>query len=131
MYLTTEKKQEIFSTSGQAKSATDTGSAESQIALFTYRINHLTDHLKVHKHDYGTQLGLLKLVGKRRRLLNYLMKKRHHTIPGHSGCAGSEKINQTMQEKGNLLNSRFPHFCDFIVIHEVGDCGSKSGFWTS
>ena len=74
MYLTTEKKQEIFSTSGYAKSATDTGSAESQIALFTYRISHLTDHLKVHKHDYGTQLGLLKLVGKRRRLLNYLSK---------------------------------------------------------
>ncbi|AKD55500.1 30S ribosomal protein S15 [Spirosoma radiotolerans] len=75
MYLTTEKKQEIFSTSGYAKSATDTGSAESQIALFTYRISHLTAHLKVHKHDYGTQLGLLKLVGKRRRLLNYLLKK--------------------------------------------------------
>jgi small subunit ribosomal protein S15 len=75
MYLTTEKKQEIFSTSGHARSATDTGSAESQIALFTYRISHLTEHLKVHKHDYGTQLGLLKLVGKRRRLLNYLLKK--------------------------------------------------------
>jgi small subunit ribosomal protein S15 len=75
MYLTTEKKQEIFSTSGHAKSATDTGSAESQIALFTYRISHLTEHLKVHKHDYGTQLGLLKLVGKRRRLLNYLLHK--------------------------------------------------------
>ncbi|GAB3883778.1 30S ribosomal protein S15 [Spirosoma agri] len=75
MYLTTEKKQEIFSTSGHAKSAADTGSAESQIALFTFRISHLTEHLKVHKHDYGTQLGLLKLVGKRRRLLNYLQQK--------------------------------------------------------
>ncbi|CCH53524.1 ribosomal protein S15 [Fibrisoma limi BUZ 3] len=75
MYLTTEKKQEIFSTQGQARTATDTGSAESQIALFTYRINHLTEHLKVHKHDYSTRLGLLKLVGKRRRLLDYLMKK--------------------------------------------------------
>ncbi|RIV23410.1 30S ribosomal protein S15 [Fibrisoma montanum] len=75
MYLTTEKKQEIFSTQGHAKTAGDTGSAESQIALFTYRINHLTEHLKVHKHDYSTRLGLLKLVGKRRRLLNYLMKK--------------------------------------------------------
>ena len=75
MYLTTEKKQEIFSTSGFTKSVTDTGSAESQIALFTYRISHLTEHLKVNKHDYSTQLGLLKLVGKRRRLLNYLQKK--------------------------------------------------------
>ena len=75
MYLTTEKKQEIFSTSGRQRSATDTGSAESQIALFTYRISHLTEHLKVHKHDYSTQLGLLKLVGKRRRLLTYLTNK--------------------------------------------------------
>lgn len=75
MYLTTEKKQEIFSTQGHAKDATDTGSAESQIALFTYRINHLTEHLKVHKHDYSTRLGLLKLVGKRRRLLDYLQQK--------------------------------------------------------
>ncbi|MBC7570091.1 MAG: 30S ribosomal protein S15 [Spirosoma sp.] len=75
MYLTTEKKQEIFSTSGRTRSANDTGSAESQIALFTYRISHLTAHLKVHKHDYSTQLGLLKLVGKRRRLLTYLTNK--------------------------------------------------------
>ena len=74
MYLTTDKKQEIFSTQGFAKTTEDTGSAESQIALFTYRINHLTQHLKVHKHDYSTQQGLLKLVGKRRRLLNYLQK---------------------------------------------------------
>jgi small subunit ribosomal protein S15 len=74
MYLTTEKKQEIFATGGFEKSATDTGSAESQIALFTFRINHLTEHLKVHKHDFSTRLGLLKLVGKRRRLLNYLQR---------------------------------------------------------
>lgn len=75
MYLTTEKKQEIFAAQGAQKRATDTGSAESQIALFSYRINHLTEHLKVHKHDYSTRLGLLKLVGKRRRLLDYLQKK--------------------------------------------------------
>ena len=52
----------------------DTGTSESQIALFTYRINHLTDHLKVNKKDHSTRLGLLKLVGKRRRLLDFLYK---------------------------------------------------------
>ncbi|ADQ16679.1 30S ribosomal protein S15 [Leadbetterella byssophila] len=74
MYLTPEKKQEIFASKGLQKKATDTGSAESQIALFTYRIAHLTEHLKVNKHDYSTRSGLLKLVGKRRQLLDYLMK---------------------------------------------------------
>lgn len=75
MYLTSEKKQEIFESKGFQKKDSDTGSAESQIALFTYRIAHLTEHLKKHKKDYSTQLGLLKLVGKRRSLLKYLMKK--------------------------------------------------------
>jgi small subunit ribosomal protein S15 len=70
MYLTAEKKQEIFAQHG--KSATNTGSSESQIALFSYRINHLTEHLKLNKKDFSTQLSLLKLVGKRRRLLDYL-----------------------------------------------------------
>ncbi|BDX37018.1 30S ribosomal protein S15 [Tenuifilaceae bacterium CYCD] len=69
-YLSAEKKQEIFKDYG--KSNTDTGSPESQIALFSYRINHLTEHLKTHRKDYGTQRSLLKLVGKRRRLLDYL-----------------------------------------------------------
>jgi small subunit ribosomal protein S15 len=72
MYLTTEKKKEIFEKHG--KSATDTGSSEGQIALFTYRINHLTDHLKKNRHDFNTQRSLVKLVGKRRDLLNYLIK---------------------------------------------------------
>ena len=70
MYLTSEKKQELFKKHG--KSDTNTGSAESQIALFSYRINHLTEHLKKNKKDFSTQLALLKLVGKRRRLLDYL-----------------------------------------------------------
>lgn len=72
MYLTSEKKQELFAAHGFQKTATDTGSPESQIALFTERINHLTEHMKEHKKDYATRLGLLKLVGKRRRLLDYL-----------------------------------------------------------
>jgi small subunit ribosomal protein S15 len=70
MYLTAEKKTELFST--YAKSETDTGSTEGQIALFSFRISHLTEHLKVNRKDFGTQRALLKLVGKRRRLLDYL-----------------------------------------------------------
>ena len=69
-YLTAEKKQELFGKYG--KSNTDTGSPESQIALFSYRISHLTEHLKQNKHDFGTQRSLLRLVGKRRKLLMYL-----------------------------------------------------------
>ena len=72
MYLDSTKKEEIFGKYG--KSQTDTGSAESQIALFTYRINHLTEHLKVNKKDYNTELSLKILVGKRRRLLDYLIR---------------------------------------------------------
>ena len=53
----------------------DTGSPEVQIALLTTRIKELTEHLKVHKKDHNSRVGLLKMVGKRRRLLNYLMKK--------------------------------------------------------
>ncbi|ELR73382.1 SSU ribosomal protein S15p (S13e) [Fulvivirga imtechensis AK7] len=74
MYLHTEKKQELFENHGRLKSKQDTGSPESQIALFTYRINHLTEHMKKNKKDYSTQQGLLKLVGKRRKLLNFLHK---------------------------------------------------------
>ena len=74
MKLTTETKQELFEKSSLSKSKSDTGSPESQIALFTHRITHLTDHLKSNKKDFSTRLALLKLVGKRRRLLNYLTK---------------------------------------------------------
>ena len=72
MYLTAESKKEIFGKYG--KSNKDTGSPESQIALFSNRINHLTEHLKENKKDFSTQRALLKLVGKRRRLLDYLKK---------------------------------------------------------
>ena len=73
MYLTAEKKQEFFENYG--KSVSDTGSAEGQIALFTYRIKHLTGHLKSNKKDLFTQRSLIRLVGKRRRLLDYLKEK--------------------------------------------------------
>lgn len=70
MYLDKEKKEEIFGQYG--KSNTDTGSPESQIALFSYRISHLTEHLKINRKDYSTERALTALVGKRRALLNYL-----------------------------------------------------------
>ncbi|MDT0677845.1 30S ribosomal protein S15 [Autumnicola musiva] len=73
MYLSKEKKEEIFEKHGQSK--TDTGSAEGQIALFTYRIAHLSEHLKKNRQDYNSERSLVRLVGKRRSLLDYLMKK--------------------------------------------------------
>ena len=73
MYLDSEKKKEIFGIYG--KSNTDTGSPEAQIALFSVRIAHLTEHLKANKKDYNTQRSLKMLVGKRRRLLDYLVRK--------------------------------------------------------
>ncbi len=73
MYLSKEKKEEIFSKHGKGKN--DSGTAEGQIALFTYRITHLTEHLKKNRKDYNTERSLVKLVGKRRDLLDYLIKK--------------------------------------------------------
>ena len=73
MYLDQKEKEEIFAKHGKSKN--DTGSAEGQIALFTYRISHLTGHLKSNHKDYNTERSLVKLVGKRRSLLDYLMKK--------------------------------------------------------
>ncbi len=73
MHLTKEETQEIFAKYG--KSNTDTGSSESQIALFTNRIAYLTEHLKVNKKDFSTEYSLKKMVGKRRSLLDYLKAK--------------------------------------------------------
>lgn len=73
MYLDAAKKEEIFAKYG--KSNTDTGSAEAQIALFSYRISHLTEHLRSNRKYYSTERSLTMLVGKRRRLLNYLKDK--------------------------------------------------------
>ena len=72
MYLDSAKKKELFEKYG--KSATDTGSPESQIALFSVRISHLTEHLKKNHKDFATERSLKMLVGKRRRLLDYLIK---------------------------------------------------------
>lgn len=69
-YLQPEKKQELFEKYG--KTATDTGSPESQVALFTYRIKHLTEHVNKNRKDVVTRRALLRLVGKRRQVLDYL-----------------------------------------------------------
>ena len=78
MTLTKEAKQEIISKYGS--SDTDTGSTQVQIAMLTQRINELTEHLRTHKHDFYSRRGLLKLVGRRRRFLNYLQK---HDLEGY------------------------------------------------
>ena len=73
MALTKEQKEEIIKK--YAKSENDTGSSEVQIAILTEEINELTDHLKVHIHDHHSRRGLLKKVGQRRNMLQYLAKK--------------------------------------------------------
>lgn len=73
MALTKDKKQEVVGTYGRGDA--DTGSPEVQIALLTRRIEELTEHLRTHKKDHHSRRGLLKLVGQRRRLLNYLQKR--------------------------------------------------------
>jgi small subunit ribosomal protein S15 len=78
MALTKEAKQDLIAKHG--RSETDTGSPEVQIAMLTERINHLTEHLRTHKHDHYSRRGLLKLVGRRRRFLNYLQK---HDLEGY------------------------------------------------
>ena len=73
MYVDSSKKRDIFKKFGKGES--DTGSAEGQIALFSHRIKHLTDHLKTNKKDFNTQRALIRLVGKRRDQLDYLKNK--------------------------------------------------------
>jgi len=72
MSLTKERKLELVERFGE--SAADTGKAEVQIALLTERINHLTEHLRTHRKDHHSRRGLLMLVGRRRRFLNYLQR---------------------------------------------------------
>lgn len=81
MVLTPERKKEIID--NYKIHPSDTGSPEVQIALLSERINYLTEHFKVHKKDHHSRRGLLKLVGQRRQLLNYLKRKnidRYHTL---------------------------------------------------
>ncbi len=86
MYLTTDAKKAIFNQHGGSEK--NSGGAESQIALFTERINHLTEHLKINKKDHGTEKALTDLVGKRKQLLNYLKMydiERYRAIIGKLG----------------------------------------------
>ena len=79
--ISTEEKRDLVREYGEDEN--DTGASEVQIAIFTRRIEHLTEHLDEHPNDESTRRGLLKLVGKRRRLLNYLMDRdieRYRTI---------------------------------------------------
>jgi small subunit ribosomal protein S15 len=73
MTVTKERKQQLAEQYG--KSATDTGNAKVQVALLTERINDLTGHLRAHVHDHHSRRGLLMLVGRRRRFLNYLQRR--------------------------------------------------------
>ena len=86
MTLTKERKQELVEKFGDG--ATDTGKAEVQVALLTERINQLTDHLRTHRSDHHSRRGLLMLVGRRRRFLNYLQRndlERYRTLIGELG----------------------------------------------
>ena len=78
MSLTKEKKEELIGKYGRSEG--DTGSAEVQVALLTERINELTEHLRGHKKDHHSRRGLLKLVGRRRRLLTYMQR---HDLEGY------------------------------------------------
>lgn len=84
MHLTKEATQEIIKTHGG--DAKNSGAAESQIALFTKRIDHLTEHLKQNKKDHATEMALTNLVGKRKQLLNYL---RTHDITRYRAILGT------------------------------------------
>lgn len=86
MLLSAEAKKDIFRKYG--KNEINSGSSEGQIAMFTERINHLTEHLKISKKDFSTQRALIRLVGKRRALLDYLYKTditRYRAIIGELG----------------------------------------------
>lgn len=72
-YLTSEKKVEFYKEFGGSE--TNTGSVDAQVAILSHRINHLTEHLRNNKKDFGTKRALLKMVGRRRRLLNYVAKQ--------------------------------------------------------
>ncbi len=96
-YLTKEKKEEIFQEYGGDKS--NSGSIEGQIALFTFRIQSLTDHLKENRKDHSSRKALLTLVGKRRRLLNYLAKK---DINGYRAIIEKLEIRKSSVEGSSI-----------------------------
>ena len=113
MYLATEKKQELFENHGRLKSKQDTGSAESQIALFTYRINHLTEHLKSHKKDHSSRMGLLKLVGKKKKPARLPLQKGYREIQGDHSRIKLKKIKYAQREFINMSSLFCTSHSDF------------------
>lgn len=91
MKLNKEDKQQLFQEYGAKKSAQDTGSSESQAALFTHRIKHLTEHLKLHPKDKASRLGLVKLVGKRKKQLTYIQREAIERYRGVVASLGLRK----------------------------------------
>ena len=114
MYLDSAKKQELFEKYG--KSATNTGSAESQIALFTFRISHLTEHLKANHKDYATERSLKMLVGKRRRLLDYLIKT---DIPRYHQRTWYQKVRKSLLENIKKGNPKWVLPFLFVLILDI------------
>ena len=110
-------KQEIIEKFGRTPN--DTGSPEVQIALLTARITMLTDHLKMHKKDHHSRRGLLKMVGQRRGLLNYLKEmdiERYRAIVAELGLRKEE--NQTVEKTGGQRKGRV--FLSFLLSNENG-----------
>src|SRR6478609_7151518 len=104
MTLTAERKRELTEQFG--KSATDTGSTEVQIAMLTERINHLTEHLRTHRKDHHSRRGLLMLVGKRRRFLNYMQR---NDLEGYRKLIKDLGLRRWWSKSARLrLTSRFP-----------------------
>ena len=110
MYLDKAKKEEIFSKYG--KSNSDTGSAESQIALFSYRIAHLTEHVKKNRKDYTTTRALTQLVGKRRALLDYLYDRDINRYRAIIKALGLRKQLQASTKE----TKPHPQGCGFFVL---------------
>ncbi len=109
MYLDAAKKQEIFGKYG--KSNTDTGSAEAQIALFSYRIARLTEHMKLNRKDYSTERALTMLVGKRRALAELPERPRHQQISCYcsknSACVSNLLVAKRLKSRSSLQRSGF------------------------
>ncbi len=104
MALTKEEKSEIVGKHGRADA--DTGSPEVQVALLTKRINDLTEHLRAHKHDHHSRRGLLKMVGRRRRLLDYLQKRdveRYRALIAEAAGPGRYRFIIRLQGDGETV----------------------------
>ena len=121
MTLTKESKSQIIAE--YARSDGDTGSAEVQIAVLTTRIAELTEHLKTHKHDHASRRGLLKMVGRRRRLLDYLRDEDIERYrERHRAARSAPLISQRMRATG----ARMPHEGVMRTITPLSEAGPRS-----